>query len=75
MTALRFYEEVTPGMLAAGREAFLRKRKQLDDLYDYFADDLDEFLLAIYRKMAGQAPLSSATRVVAAVEQCRAEGD
>lgn len=47
---------ISPEMLAAGRAAFLRKRKVLDDLHDYFPCDLDEFLSEIYRDMAQAAP-------------------
>jgi hypothetical protein len=43
--------EISPEMLAAGRTAFLRKRKQLDDLWDFFDDDLTAFLCAIFNAM------------------------
>ena len=43
---------VTDQMLTAGRRAFRRHRRQLDDLHDYFPCDLDMFLKAIYRAMA-----------------------
>jgi hypothetical protein len=43
--------EISPEMLAAGRTAFLRKRKQLDDLWDFFDDDLTAFLCAIFIAM------------------------
>jgi hypothetical protein len=37
--------------LAAGRRAFMRNRKRLDDLYVFFSCDLDAFLSGIYRAM------------------------
>jgi hypothetical protein len=43
--------EITPEMLAAGRTAFLRKRKLLDDLWCFYDDDLSRFLSAIYAAM------------------------
>jgi hypothetical protein len=43
--------DISPEMLAAGRAAFLRKRKQLDDLWDFFDDDLTAFLCAIFLAM------------------------
>jgi hypothetical protein len=48
---------VTPGMLKAGRAAFKRQRKVLDDLYDFFPCDLNEFLTHIYREMAQVAEI------------------
>lgn len=42
---------VTPEMLHAGREAFTRHRRRLDDLYHCFDCDRDAFLRAIYRSM------------------------
>lgn len=38
-------------MISAGRRAFRRKRRELDDLYDYFESDLTAFLSEIYRAM------------------------
>jgi hypothetical protein len=43
--------DISPEMLAAGRAAFLRKRKQLDDLWEFFDDDLSAFLCAIFIAM------------------------
>ena len=43
---------VSPAMLKAGRAAFKRQRAILDDLYDFFPCDLNEFLTHIYREMA-----------------------
>jgi hypothetical protein len=43
---------ISPIMLAAGRRAFLRERWNLDDLYDFFEADLDDFLKKIYRAMS-----------------------
>lgn len=42
---------VSAAMLDAGRIAFSRHRRQLDDLYDFFQTDQDAFLRAIYRAM------------------------
>jgi hypothetical protein len=42
----------SPAMLKAGRAAFKRQRAILDDLYDFFPCDLNEFLTHIYREMA-----------------------
>ena len=42
---------VSPEMLSAGRHAFLKKRKQLDDLWVFFDDDLAAFLRAIFLAM------------------------
>jgi len=44
-------------VLAAGRKAFLAKRNVLDDLREYFASDLDEFLSAIFESMSAAARL------------------
>lgn len=46
---------VTPAMLAAGRSAFLKGRATLDDLYEYFPSDLDDFLGDVFVAMAGAA--------------------
>ena len=43
---------VTPAMMEAGRKAFRRNRRRLDDLHAYFPCDLDVFLKAVYRAMA-----------------------
>ncbi len=38
-------------MMAAGRAAFMRKRKVLDDLHQFFDADLEAFLGEIFRAM------------------------
>jgi hypothetical protein len=50
---------ITPKMLAAGRRAFMRKQRQLNDLHDFYEADLTAFISAIYRAMASNAPGSS----------------
>lgn len=46
---------ISPKMLAAGRRAFRENRAQLDDLYNYYPEDLDDLLREVYRKMARAA--------------------
>jgi hypothetical protein len=46
---------VSPVMIQAGRSAFLQERANLDDLWDYFPTDLDQFLARIFVAMAGAA--------------------
>ncbi len=46
---------VTPEMLLAGREAFLAKRAQLNDLWIFYPSDLESLLKAIYVAMEGAA--------------------
>ena len=42
---------VSRKMLEAGRKAFMRHRKTLDDLRDFYPEDRDAFIAAIYRAM------------------------
>ncbi len=42
---------VSAEMLAAGRAAFLRQRRELDDLHHFFDADLEQFLRVIYAAM------------------------
>lgn len=46
---------VTPIMLEAGRKAFLAERETLDDLWECFDEDRDQFLTKIFCAMAGAA--------------------
>ena len=46
---------ISPDMLAAGRAAFLRKRRKLDDLHQYFDCDLDSMIREIFRSMTKAA--------------------
>ena len=46
---------ITPAMLAAGRAAFKRKRRLIDDLWDAFDIDIDAAVRDIYRSMARAA--------------------
>jgi hypothetical protein len=48
---------VTPAMLAAGRAAFKRNRKLLDDLWQAFDCDIDAAVRDIYREMARAADI------------------
>lgn len=43
--------KITPAQLAAGRAAFKRKRRQLDDLWQAFDCDIDAAVRHIYREM------------------------
>lgn len=47
--------KVTPAMMAAGRAAFVRHRRNLSDLYEFFDCDRDQFIAAIFRSMAREA--------------------
>lgn len=46
---------VTPAMLAAGRAAFKRRRRLIDDLWQAFDCDIDVAVRDIYRSMARAA--------------------
>lgn len=46
---------ITPAQLAAGRAAFKRKRKLIDDLWHAFDCDIDAAVRDIYRSMARAA--------------------
>lgn len=43
--------KITPAQLAAGRAAFKRKRRLLDDLWQAFDCDIDAAVRHIYREM------------------------
>lgn len=46
---------ITAAMLKAGRRAFDQNRRHLSDLWEFFPEDRDAFLAAIYRAMAAKA--------------------
>lgn len=43
---------ISAGMLVAGRRAFMKQRKTLNDLYDFYDCDLDAALRHIFREMS-----------------------
>ncbi len=43
--------KLTPAQMEAGRAAFMRQRRTLDDLYQFYDSDLAGFLRVIYRAM------------------------